>query len=173
VVTMALEDKSLQTLKLDVFDLLRSPELSSKLDVSEALTELDGGEIKHLAGLLKAFEVPAKTVLFREGDPAGYMGMVLDGRLVVTKRNEEDAGKPLYSMSAGKVFGEMAMLDGEPRSATIMAAVDSTIAVLSRDGFEQLCKDRPVIALKVLRRLGRLLSQRLRRASGLLVDYLP
>jgi CRP-like cAMP-binding protein len=170
---MPLEDNSLKTLKLDVFDLLRSPELTSKLDASEALTDLDGAEVRYLAAQLKAFEVPAKTVLFREGDAAGYMGLVLEGRLVVTKRNEEDAGKPLFSMSAGKVFGEMAMLDGEPRSATVMAAVDSLIATLSREAFEQLCKERPVIALKLLRRLGRLLSQRLRRASGLLVDYLP
>ena len=170
---MVNEDKSLKALQLDSIDIARSPELFKQIEASEALSDLDGGEIKYLAGCLRAYTVPARTVLFREGEPASYMGMVLAGRLVVTKRNDEDAGKPLYAMSEGKVFGEMAMLDGEPRSATMMAAVDASIAVLSRDEFERLCRERPIIALKLLRRLGRLLSQRLRRASGLLVDYLP
>ncbi len=170
---MSQADTSLKALKLDAFDLLNTPSLHAKLDVSEALTELDGAEIGHLATQLKAFALPAGTVLFKEGEAAGYMGMVLDGRLIVTKRNDEASGKPLYSMSAGKVFGEMAILDGEPRSATVMAPVDTQIALLSREAFDRLCVERPVIALKILRRLGRLLSQRLRRTSGLLVDYLP
>ncbi|WP_374349738.1 Crp/Fnr family transcriptional regulator [Chitinimonas sp.] len=170
---MPADDHSLKTLKLEAFDLAGSPALRSKLETSEALSELDGSELLHLASLLKVYQVPAGTQIFKEGDSAAYMGMVLDGRLIVSKRNEEAAGKPLYSMAAGKVFGEMAMLDGEPRSATVMAAVDSTIAVLSRDNFEKLCDSRPIIALKLLRRIGRLLSQRLRRVSGLLVDYLP
>ncbi|MBV8659589.1 MAG: cyclic nucleotide-binding domain-containing protein [Burkholderiales bacterium] len=170
---MAGEDKTLKALQLDSLDLARTPALLKQLEVSEVLSELDGGEIGSLATCLKAYTLPARTVLFREGDPASYMGMVLNGRLVVTKRNDDDAGKPLYAMTEGKVFGEMAMLDGEPRSATVMAAVDSTIAVLSREEFERLCRERPIIGLKLMRRLGRLLSQRLRRASGLLVDYLP
>lgn len=170
---MPVEDQSLKMLHLDLLDLQADKALRQRLDASEALSELDGGEVAHLVSLLRAYAVPKGTVLFREGDAAGYMGMVLDGRLVVAKANEEDATKPLYSMTAGKVFGEMAMLDGEPRSATVMAAADSVIAVLLREHFEQLCEARPVVALKLLRRLGRLLSQRLRRVSGLLVDYLP
>jgi CRP-like cAMP-binding protein len=170
---MPLEDHSLKMLRLDALDLAGDTALRRQIEVSEALAELDGGEVAYLASVLKAYAIPAKTVLFREGDAAAYMGMVLEGRLVVTKRNEEDAGKSLYSMTAGKVFGEMAVLDGEPRSATVMAAADTVVAILSRDAFEQLCASRPIIALKLLRRLGRLLSQRLRRVSGLLVDYLP
>ncbi|QDQ28875.1 cyclic nucleotide-binding domain-containing protein [Chitinimonas arctica] len=170
---MAQPDQSLQALKLDSFDLLRTPTLFAELEASEAVKELDGAEVRHLAGLLKAYEVPAGTTIFSEGDAAAYMGMVLDGRLTVSKRNDEASGKPLYSMTAGKVFGEMAILDGEPRSASVTAAATSHIAVLSRDAFDTLCRERPMIALKILRRLGRLLSQRLRRTSGLLVDYLP
>ncbi|MDK2125203.1 Crp/Fnr family transcriptional regulator [Parachitinimonas caeni] len=168
-----LQDHSLKTMKVDVFDLLRDKAAREKLDIAEALADLDKQEMNYFAGVIKAYQLPAGTVLFREGDPASYMGVVLDGRLTVSKRNDENTGKPVYSMSVGKMFGEMAILDGEPRSATVTAATDSVIAILSRDAFQALCRDRPGIALKIMLRLGRLLSQRLRRATGLLVDYLP
>ncbi|WP_269530822.1 Crp/Fnr family transcriptional regulator [Chitinimonas sp. BJYL2] len=166
-------DTATALLKQDPIDLRHSKSARAQIESSEALTELDGSEIDYLLGLLLAYTLPKGTVLFQEGDAANYMGMVLDGRLTVSKRNDEASGKPLYSMSAGKVFGEMALLDGEPRSATLVAAVDCEVALLSREAFDRLCRERPVIGVKLLRRIGRLLSQRLRRASGLLVDYLP
>lgn len=170
---MPLPDASLQSLKYAQLELARLPALRRQLEASEALSELDGDEIAYLLELLQGYRLGCGDVLFREGEPAAYMGMLLEGRLIVSKRNEDAAGKPLYRMAAGKVFGEMAMLDGEPRSATLSAAEDCSIAVLSREAFERLCRERPVIGLKLLRRIARLLSQRLRRASGLLVDYLP
>jgi CRP-like cAMP-binding protein len=66
----------------------------------------------------------------------------------------------------------MAMIDGERRSATGRASQDTLIAVLSRGRFETLIAERPGLGVRLLIRIARILSQRLRLASGQLVDHL-
>lgn len=147
--------------------------LRRALESSEVLADLDGPELDYLAAQLRIYRLPANGTLFREGEHAGYMGILLQGRLTVEKRADDNKGHALYTMTPGKIFGEMALLDGEPRSATLKATEASLVVTLSREAFEQLCLHKPAIALKIMLKIGRLLSQRLRRASGLLVDHLP
>jgi CRP-like cAMP-binding protein len=78
----------------------------------------------------------------------------------------------IYVVGPGKAFGEMALVDGEPRSAELRAAKDSEFMLLSQDNFRTLCCSQPTIGLKMLMQISRSLSQRLRRVSGQLVDYL-
>lgn len=134
---------------------------------------MDRSEFDLLAAHLKPVSLERNAVLFREGDMASYMGVVLEGKLYVHKRGDDNINKELYTMTPGKIFGEMALLDGEPRSATLVAGEPTLVAILSREAFDRLCRERPAIGLKIMLRLGRLLSQRLRRVSGLLVDHLP
>ncbi len=76
--------------------------------------------------------------------------------------------KRLVSFSAGTVFGEIALLDEQPRSATVMADDDMVCYVLTEDGFRALVRDHQAIAITLLRNLGRELSQRLRRATTMI-----
>ena len=72
----------------------------------------------------------------------------------------------LATFSAGTVFGELALLDPGPRSASVEADQELTCYVLTEEAFEQLRKDHPHIAITLLTNLGRELSRRLRRANG-------
>jgi len=74
----------------------------------------------------------------------------------------------LASFSAGTVFGEIALLDEQPRSATVMADEDMVCYVLPEGGFRALVSDHEAIAITLLRNLGRELSQRLRRATAMI-----
>lgn len=110
-------------------------------------------------------------VVFREGDPGASMLILVDGQMAVSKSG--DAGSHLLSSEGkGRVVGEMALLDQERRSATCLAVSECEFLVLNQDGLGKLAADRPVLAYRLMFGIARLLSRRLRRTSGLLVDYL-
>ena len=71
----------------------------------------------------------------------------------------------LITFSPGTVFGEVALLDRETRSATVKADEDAVCYVLTRPNFDKLTDEHPAIAVKFLSNLGRELSGRLRRAN--------
>jgi len=81
-------------------------------------------------------------------------------------------GRPvrLASYSRGTVFGEMALLDCQPRSATVIADDDVACYVLSEDAFNALIAERPVIAVRLLANPARELSFRLRNATRMISE---
>jgi CRP-like cAMP-binding protein len=74
----------------------------------------------------------------------------------------------LASFSAGTVFGEVALLDQQPRSATVTADEEAVCYVLSDAAFDALVRDHHAIAIKLLTNLGRELSRRVRRANAMI-----
>jgi CRP-like cAMP-binding protein len=73
---------------------------------------------------------------------------------------------------AGRTFGEMAAIDGENRSATCVATEPCVLALLPRSQFERILAVNEALAIKLLLRVTRALSQRLRDVNDVLVDYL-
>ena len=88
---------------------------------------------------------------------------------------KEGAGheaKQIGSAGVGRIIGEMSLIDGEPRSASVVADVPTTLVVLTGEGFARLSSDVPRLAVKILLKISKLISQRLRQTSGALVDHL-
>ncbi len=85
------------------------------------------------------------------------MFVVCSGEVVI-----ERAGKLIDNLSAGDIFGEMALIDGSPRSATARAKTDCQVAPISENAFQKLLVETPLFALSVMRTL----ADRLRRSSG-------
>src|SRR5687768_16988989 len=99
---------------------------------------------------------PAGTVLFEEGDAGSRMYVVRTGKVKIIKRI---AGTEvtLAVVTAGDFFGEMAILEGLPRSAAAITMEDSVLIEVDQNAFEILMKKGGEIALRLLRRLsGRL-----------------
>ena len=95
--------------------------------------------------------------LFRRGDPGDAAYIVISGRLRVV---DDAAGeRALSEIGAGETLGEMALLSGEGRSATVFAVRDSLLAKLSAEAFNRLVERHP----RVLRRIAGFLVERLRR----------
>ena len=80
----------------------------------------------------------------------------------------QDRQRRLASFSAGTVFGEVALLDHQTRSATVTADEEAVCYVLSEDAFHALVREHQAIAIKFLTNLGRELSRRLRRATAMI-----
>ena len=111
-------------------------------------------------------------MIVREGSTDAYLCLLVDGKVNVVKEGESGAPKELGSIGPGKTFGEMSLIDGERRSASVVAEERSTLVVLTGDGFSRLSLEVPRLGLKVLFKISKLLSQRLRQTSGALVDRL-
>ena len=100
--------------------------------------------------------------IFKEGDIGTQFYAILKGRIDIRK---EASGRILAQLTPGEVFGEMAVLDNQPRSATAVAA--TAVELFAFDG-HRLLNDFPHLSVKLLRYLARELSKRLRQADMLL-----
>ncbi|MEX2227494.1 MAG: cyclic nucleotide-binding domain-containing protein [Dehalococcoidia bacterium] len=100
--------------------------------------------------------------IVKEGEQAVAFFMISKGRVAVSRAGKSKNGKALAEFGAGNVFGEMALLDGLPRDATVKAIDDTECLVLSRWDFVAELRTNPHIAVAMLP----ILSRRLRQANA-------
>jgi sulfate permease, SulP family len=135
----------------------------------EQIDFLDGvaaGDLDELRAVLKLREFKAGEVICREGDPGDRMWLLVKGSVSVRLDVADDRGsRRITSLTRGTVFGEMALIEGAPRSATIVADEDVACYQLSGKDFDVLLRDKPAIATAVMRNIARELARRLRRTS--------
>ncbi|WP_022852066.1 cyclic nucleotide-binding domain-containing protein [Limisalsivibrio acetivorans] len=129
-------------------------------------------EILSLSEFLEPLELDRGNTLFIEGEPAEDMYILVKGKLSIYKKDSTDIEKLITRISAGKTVGEMALLDGQPRSATAKASTLSTLMRLSGGNFRVIISDRPKLGVKLLEFISKLICNRLRSTSGALVDFL-
>jgi CRP-like cAMP-binding protein len=103
---------------------------------------------------------PAGTVLFQEGDRGEQMYVIREGKVAIVKRIA-DSEITLAVLGPGEFFGEMALLEGLPRSAGATVLEDATLVEVDQQSFETLIRKNAEVALRLLRRL----SSRLREAD--------
>jgi len=95
--------------------------------------ELDDRRIQAVATLARERDAHAGEVLMREGEPGDEFVVIVEGTVHV-----EQAGKPLRSMLAGGFLGEVALVDGGPRTATATCATDCRLLTLGRFEFDRV-----------------------------------
>jgi anti-anti-sigma regulatory factor len=142
----------------------RGLSLELSLDRIPLLRDLTPDQIERLRTWLEPVAWPAGHVIFRHGDPGSSLYLVTAGRASVHLR-DDDEGIRLATFAAGAVFGELALLDRGPRSATVTVDEDLAGFGLSATSFNALCQKQPDIAIKLLSALGRELSVRIRYAN--------
>jgi len=108
--------------------------------------------------------------LFEEGDIGRALFIVERGSIELTKKGKDGRPQQLAVCQPGDFFGEMALLEELPRSATARALEASDVFLLYKAKLDALLLTRPRAAVPVLRRLAQLLSARLRVASEKLVS---
>lgn len=139
--------------------------LLSRVPVFSTLSRED---LVHVAQVAMARRFEAGTVVFREGDEGRTCFIVRTGRARAIREHPDGRSITLAHFDPGDIFGEMAMLDGERRSATVEATEDTeAIAILSTD-MHRLLREHPDISIKLIAALGQRLrstNERLARQS--------
>ena len=94
------------------------------------------------------------TVLFEEGQPGDYMYVVQSGEVEI-RRQVGETERVLAVLPAGEFFGEMAILNGRPRSATAVVRTTARLLVIEGRTFEAMLRARPEIAMRIIKSLAR------------------
>jgi CRP/FNR family transcriptional regulator, cyclic AMP receptor protein len=125
---------------------------------------LDNEAAKELCELLNTLDCKAGDRLFRAGDVGDAMYLIERGKVRICVRTTQGHELTLTELGRGDFFGEMALLDGQRRSADAVVAEDARLAVLSREHFLSFLRSSPNVALELLTAL----ANRLRHTDEML-----
>lgn len=112
---------------------------------------LEPGMLDALLSQIQLLQLDVGEILYRQGEAGEDMHIVLTGRLEVRVDSEEGGHRILAHPQPGDVVGEIALLAGSPRAATVVAARDTTLGALPRSALEALVTDDPTIFSRVAR----------------------
>ena len=134
------------------------------------LREEDVGRINHFA---RERSYPKNSVIVFEEDPGESLYVVKSGQVKVVLIGEDGREVILSTPSAGDFFGEMSLIDDQPRSAHVIAMEDSQLLVLRREDFHQCLTEMPGIAIGLLRAMCKRLRQADNKIGGLVLLDVP
>jgi CRP-like cAMP-binding protein/anti-anti-sigma regulatory factor len=137
-----------------------------RLDLAAGLSP---DELHAVRRLLRRAELNPDEVLFREGEPGDKLYLLARGAVSITLHGG-GSQRRIVTFAPGSIFGEAAMLDGAPRSATAIVIEDTVVYSLSRRALDLLARSDPGLSNKLLVNLGRHLSARLRQTTDTLRD---
>jgi CRP/FNR family transcriptional regulator, cyclic AMP receptor protein len=130
----------------------------ARVDLFAALTP---EELERLGARLRRRRYPKGAVILVEGDPGTGLYVLESGRARIVVASPAGRELVLDVRGPGEFFGDMALLDGEPRSADVVAAEDCRVLILQREDFVRFVETHPQAALRLLA----VLSRRLRRLT--------
>jgi len=143
-----------------------------KYDASEALklvpffNNLNQEEVGNLSQRLVPRRFNAGQIIFHHGDPGGLLYIIGRGKVKITHSTPDGQEAMLAIFGAGDFFGELALLDDSPRSATVEALEPTETMTLHRDEFIRYIHNNPNFSLHVLQTL----AQHIRRLNNQLSD---
>ncbi|MFD1695332.1 Crp/Fnr family transcriptional regulator [Roseibium aestuarii] len=146
-------------------------EIKDFLQNSFSLEGLSADLVAGLACLARPMKIGAGAILFDAGDPGNGCYAVIDGSLKVSILSVEGDEQLLAVLGPGHLVGELALLDGRPRSATVTALKATQLAFIEKQAFERFSDANPAVYRHMLSIVG----QRLRQANDVLAarSFLP
>jgi CRP-like cAMP-binding protein len=128
--------------------------------------DLSDAELGDLRACLRTVRYQRGETIFLQGDPGSGLYLIENGRVKITLTSAEGKEVILTLLGPADFFGDLALLDGDPRSADAIALDDCRLWLLHRDDFLRFVDTRPAVARKLLA----VLSRRLRRNAMLLQE---
>ena len=131
----------------------------------ELFEGLDPGELESLADVCEERVYPLNEIITQQGEVGAELFVVFKGFVEVVRSGiaPENAPRTIVHLGEGQIFGEMALVDRGPRSATVKAASDETkLLVVKRDDFDRICEENHHIGYVVMRNIAADLSFKLR-----------
>lgn len=127
-------------------------------------SELNDSELDAVMALASTNNVPKKSIVVQEGEMGNALYVILKGSVKISYYAPDGREVVLSLLQQGSIFGEMSLLDKQPRSATVSTLEDSRLAQIRKSDFERLLLSQPQITLKLLAEV----VYRLRRTSMVL-----
>lgn len=142
-------------------------ELIKHIEIFEGLETRDINKVLKVA-TGKSFH--AGQEIFREGDKGDSFFLIIEGKVRIIKQLANDNTEEVAVLQSGDYFGEMSLLDGEPRSASVEAMEDSKLLEIKNSQFIKLIMEDDNFARKVLWAFCTTFARRLRATNALLAE---
>lgn len=127
--------------------------------------------LDHLVTTLQAQRIMPGDTVFREGDPAREMYVVLDGEIEVLKKSRRGRETRVAILGPNDTFGEMSIIDMQPRSATVRALGPARLLRITTEEMDALYRHDLKSYTLIILNIARDLSRRLRVTDGILADF--
>lgn|GEM_PF-714692 len=137
----------------------------------ELFHTLDENSLKDISHYLRKVSFPMDSIIFKQGDKGTFVLFIVKGNVeVYVDLPGMSHGKQLQILGPGTVVGEMALIDGNPRSANLKALNDVVCLTMTRKLYLQLLQEHPVIATRILSGFCQIFSERLRVANKMISE---
>lgn len=133
---------------------------------------MDDTEVAVLTSIFHERTMGEGATVFVEQMPGEMLYLIQSGTIKISKMLAEGEEKTLVLLGPEDVFGEMAILDGAPRSATARVAESARLLCIKKADFENLCDQHPRLGMKLMRNIVRVFSQRIRENNDEFRDML-
>ena len=140
-------------------------ELSELMDKMEFFNNLNPEELGLLAKGVKVYSAKKGRIIFKEGEQNAWLCILTEGKLLIYKHGPSEKEKQIAMILPGKCIGEMSLIDGEPLSATVAAAEDCKVLLISNESFMDMMDKHPIMGNKMLWKISSILVSRLRRTT--------
>ncbi len=147
--------------------------LTSTLSQVPMFSQLRESDLERLSQAARERSYPKNTVILFQNDPGDALYVVLSGQVKIVLTAEDGREVILSVRSQGDFFGEMSLIDEEPRSAHVIAMEDSSLLVLRREDFLRCLREVPEIATGLLRSLCKRLRQADSKIGSLVLLDVP
>lgn len=136
----------------------------------ELFKDLSDDECKVLAENIEVKRYKKDSIIFSENNPRKYSFLIYDGEVELFKRTPFGEEKRLAFFGKYDFLGEGAFMDDYPHSTSARALLDSTLLTISRDSFNVIFRENPSVAVKILSRVARVISRRIRQTNNRVVN---
>ncbi|MEJ2157069.1 MAG: cyclic nucleotide-binding domain-containing protein, partial [Desulfobacteraceae bacterium] len=130
---------------------LALPDIILKLKPIEIFEDLNVNELAAVASVLEEVAFSANEIVIQEGDPGDTLFLIIEGEVAVLKTETDGSELTLDHIQEGDHFGEMALFEDIPRTASIRTLKPSRMLMLHKQAFNEMVREYPQIALKICR----------------------
>ncbi|MBN1200551.1 MAG: cyclic nucleotide-binding domain-containing protein [Anaerolineae bacterium] len=119
----------------------------------------EGDAFEALRAYAEEVSFPARATIFSAGDPADGMYLVLSGMALVFLKDDQGTERTIGIVTEGQSFGELGLLIGKPRHATVTAGLDVKLLKITPDTLEKLEQEQPSLVMKMYKALAQSLAE--------------
>lgn len=141
--------------------MMNTEKLAAFFKRGSLFSNLTEEELSQLAQIVRERKFDRNQVIFYEGDLGGSLYVIVSGTVKIVIMADDGREHILGLLDEGNFFGEISLIDGEPRSATAIALDKVNVVMISRDDFVRLLRENPEMSLKIMKTL----CDRLRRTD--------
>lgn len=138
---------------------------------STFFSDFSESEMEILARWTRAYSADTGCVVLHEGDQSNCLCIIIKGDINIFKELPDEHLK-IAEVGSGESIGEMGIIDGEPFSASAIASTDSVVLLITKEDFEDIVKQNIELGNKLLWKLARILTARLRHTTKRLAELL-